>query len=30
MMVVNGKYPESLNGVEIRPSDFVAVLHGET
>ncbi len=30
MTVVNGKYPESLNGVEIRPSDFVAVLHGET
>jgi xanthine dehydrogenase accessory factor len=28
--VVNGKYPESLSGVEIRPSDFVAVLHGET
>jgi xanthine dehydrogenase accessory factor len=30
MTVVNGKYPESLGGVEIRPSDFVAVLHGET
>jgi xanthine dehydrogenase accessory factor len=30
MMVVNGKYPESLAGVEIRHSDFVAVLHGET
>jgi xanthine dehydrogenase accessory factor len=30
MRVVNGKYPESLNDVEIRPSDFVAVLHGET
>ena len=30
MTVVNGKYPESLNGVEIRPSGFVAVLHGET
>ena len=30
MTVVNGKYPESLNDVEIRPSDFVAVLHGET
>jgi xanthine dehydrogenase accessory factor len=28
--VVNGKYPESLAGVEVRPSDFVAVLHGET
>jgi xanthine dehydrogenase accessory factor len=30
MKVVNGKYPESLGDVEIRPSDFVAVLHGET
>ncbi len=30
MTVVNGKYPESLKGLEIRPSDFVAVLHGET
>ncbi len=30
MIVVNDKYPESLVGVEIRPSDFVAVLHGET
>ena len=30
MTVVNDKYPESLKGVEIRPSDFVAVLHGET
>jgi xanthine dehydrogenase accessory factor len=30
MLVVNGKYPESLNSVEIRPSDFVAVIHGET
>jgi xanthine dehydrogenase accessory factor len=30
MTVVNGKYPESLAGVEIRSSDFVAVLHGET
>lgn len=30
MTMVNGKYPESLNNVEIRPSDFVAVLHGET
>jgi len=30
MTVVNGKYPESLGGVEIRPFDFVAVLHGET
>ena len=30
MKVMNSKYPESLEGVEIRPSDFVAVLHGET
>jgi xanthine dehydrogenase accessory factor len=30
MRVVSGKYPESLTGVEIRPSDYVAVLHGET
>ncbi len=30
MTVVNGKYPESLAGVEIRSSDFVAILHGET
>jgi xanthine dehydrogenase accessory factor len=30
MTVVNGKYPGSLAGVEVRPSDFVAVLHGET
>jgi xanthine dehydrogenase accessory factor len=30
MTVVDGKYPESLRGVEIRQSDFVAVLHGET
>jgi xanthine dehydrogenase accessory factor len=30
MKVVNGRYPESLEGVEIRPSDYVAVLHGET
>ncbi|MCX6647802.1 MAG: XdhC family protein [Candidatus Bathyarchaeota archaeon] len=30
MTIVNGKYPESLGGVEIRSSDFVAVLHGET
>ncbi len=28
--IVNGKYPESLAGVEIRPSDYVAILHGET
>jgi xanthine dehydrogenase accessory factor len=30
MTVVNSKYPESLKGVEIRSSDLVAVLHGET
>jgi len=30
MAVVNGKYPDSLAGVEVRPSDYVAVLHGET
>lgn len=30
MTVVSGKYPESLIGVKIRPSDFVAILHGET
>lgn len=30
MRVVSCQYPESLAGVEIRPSDFVAVLHGET
>ncbi len=30
MTVVNEKYPDSLAGVEIRPSDYVAVLHGET
>jgi xanthine dehydrogenase accessory factor len=30
MTIVDGKYPESLREVKIRPSDFVAVLHGET
>jgi xanthine dehydrogenase accessory factor len=30
MTVINTKYPESLNEVEIRPSDYVAMLHGET
>jgi xanthine dehydrogenase accessory factor len=30
MKVVSGKYPGSLEDVEIRPSDYVAVLHGET
>ena len=28
--LVNDAYPESLTGVEIRPSDYVAMLHGET
>lgn len=30
MMVINSKYPESLQSVEITSSDYVAVLHGET
>ena len=30
MKILNGKYPESLASVEIRHSDYVAVLHGET
>ncbi|MCW4050440.1 MAG: XdhC family protein [Candidatus Bathyarchaeota archaeon] len=30
MTVINDKYPESLKQVEIRPSDYVAMLHGET
>jgi xanthine dehydrogenase accessory factor len=30
MTMVSGKYPESLAGVGIRQSDFVAILHGET
>jgi xanthine dehydrogenase accessory factor len=30
MTIIDGKYPESLRGVNIRPSDFVAILHGET
>jgi xanthine dehydrogenase accessory factor len=30
MKVISGKYPESLQMVEVRPSDYVAVLHGET
>lgn len=29
-IIVNGSYPESLKSLEIRRSDFVAVLHGET
>jgi xanthine dehydrogenase accessory factor len=28
--LVNGVYPESLAAVEIRPGDYVAMLHGET
>jgi xanthine dehydrogenase accessory factor len=28
--LVKEPYPESLRGVEIRPSDYVVVLHGET
>jgi len=28
--LVDDAYPESLTGVEIRPSDYVAMLHGET
>jgi xanthine dehydrogenase accessory factor len=30
MVVINDKYPESLEKVMIQSSDFVAVLHGET
>jgi xanthine dehydrogenase accessory factor len=30
MTVINSKYPESLKSVEIRHSDYVAMLHGET
>lgn len=30
MTVYNSKYPESLKQVKIRPSDYVAMLHGET
>jgi len=30
MTVINTKYPASLKKVEIRPSDYVAMLHGET
>jgi xanthine dehydrogenase accessory factor len=30
MTVVNSKYPESLKKVQIRNSDYVAMLHGET
>ena len=28
--IVNEKYPKSLNQVDIRRSDYVAMLHGET
>lgn len=28
--LVNDAYPESLTGVEVKPSDYVAMLHGET
>jgi xanthine dehydrogenase accessory factor len=30
MTVINDLYPESLKKVEIKPSDYVALLHGET
>jgi xanthine dehydrogenase accessory factor len=30
MMVVKKRYPESLQSVQIRSSDYVAMLHGET
>ena len=30
MTVVNSTYPDSLKKVQIRPSDYVAMLHGET
>jgi xanthine dehydrogenase accessory factor len=30
MTLVNSSYPESLKNVQIRPSDYVAMLHGET
>lgn len=30
MTVINTKYPESLGQVQIRPSDYIAILHGET
>jgi xanthine dehydrogenase accessory factor len=30
MTLVNASYPESLKNVQIRPSDYVAMLHGET
>ncbi len=30
MTLIDSKYPESLKKVDIRPSDYVAMLHGET
>ena len=30
MTLINSTYPESLKSVQIRPSDYVAMLHGET
>jgi len=30
MSLVNGPYPDSMKAVKIRPSDYVAMLHGET
>jgi len=30
MTLVNSAYPESLKSIQIRPSDYVAMLHGET
>lgn len=28
--ILNDKYPDSLNNLDIKPSDYVAILHGET
>jgi xanthine dehydrogenase accessory factor len=30
ILILNGKYPESLNNLDIKPSDCIAILHGET
>jgi xanthine dehydrogenase accessory factor len=30
IILVNSKYPESLRSIDIRTSDYVAMLHGET
>ena len=30
MTIINSSYPESLQTVQIRPSDYVTMLHGET